>query len=289
MKKIVILICLLLIFSGCEKRSVDNNKSNNDVLSGDSDNIKSRKINFACDDLKNSEILFFDYTDLVLNNNRYSALIDTDKQYSNNQQCKLFSDKKIERVVLTASPWFRTIYFIDNKPYQISGDEFVLINKKYNEERYLMMTENNIKSFYYYSEQHKNGDTLSNYLALKDDGNVYFYTISNVNGTYKITASSEIYYDSKIYGKIDYFYFEKGHEDNDYVIILSKNGLYTNEEVETEECKKYEDIKCEYSLVLNKDYFEISDKIIYFNKDIMVDKDYNIYVSSAYINLRNVA
>ena len=110
--------------------------------------------------------------------------------------------------------------------------------------------------------------------ALKTDGNVYSYYVTNS----EIIKNNGIVFNKDEYGKIKYFYYSASSDKKiENIIIYSENGLYTLEDIKTEECTKYEDIKCQKEILLNDKLKEYKDEIIYFDKNIIIDKNKKFY------------
>ena len=59
-------------------------------------------------------------------------------------------------------------------------------------------------------------------------------------------------------------------------LILSDKGLYTLKEIETDECKKYQDINCELKLVESEIYKKYNSDIKYIGSEYTMLNDFSI-------------
>ena len=107
------------------------------------------------------------------------------------------------------------------------------------------------------------------YYLLKTDGNVYSYTIAkkDYNSPPMVTAVSTVYnkndYDSKI---IDFNY--AGESLNTF--IKTENKIYRMRITNSEECTKYADIQCKYSMQEDPIFDEYKDRIITYNGSLLI-------------------
>ena len=113
-------------------------------------------------------------------------------------------------------------------------------------------------------------NTNSNeYYVLKEDGNVYKYVFKydRETGIFSLDSSDEIVYSKSKYGKIlDFDYV--GETVGTY--IRSEDGYYRYVIDNLEECSKYVDIDCQYSLKKDEALTEYKDRIIAFSGTMLI-------------------
>ncbi len=205
--------------------------------------------------------LTYDYV-VFENGEMYSLLNDEEKLYSNNQQCKKidlsFSIKKITDSFVVDEN--NNIYRID---YSYNSDVQIELNEDNTYDvRNMLLKNNTIKSgSIYFNDGFNNGE--QKYIVLKDDGNIY-EQLYNYNyddfGNIKISLINEkVFLSSENYGKIEFFELNDSGEINR---LNTSNGVYILKEI-GDNCKKYQDIKCDKELVLSEVYKKYANEITY--------------------------
>lgn len=216
-----------------------------------------------CDELQINKIMYLTYDYVVFENGEmYSLLNDEEKLYSNNQQCKKidlsFSIKKITDSFVVDEN--NNIYRID---YSYNSDVQIELNEDNTYDvRNMLLKNNTIKSgSIYFNDGFNNGE--QKYIVLKDDGNIY-EQLYNYNyddfGNIKISLINEkVFLSSENYGKIEFFELNDSGEINR---LNTSNGVYILKEI-GDNCKKYQDIKCDKELVLSEVYKKYANEITY--------------------------
>ena len=111
------------------------------------------------------------------------------------------------------------------------------------------------------------------YYILKEDGNVYSYTINkeNYNSPLKVVSRS-IVYDEIDYGAkiVDFNY--AGQTSSTY--IKTEESVYRMKATNYDRCSKYADVSCIYSIEKDEVLGKYKDKIIAYNGGVLIT-DYN--------------
>lgn len=275
MKKKQFIIVLMLIpiiaLSGCTKQ---NSVSDNKGKENNSYNLIGEKINFVCSDLKGNDFYIL-FNDIYMNNSIYNQ----GQLYSNNQNCKKIDNISYDRYVILNSSARGDIFIKNNDAYVYTSSEKEgpkLIKYDGVLEHKIISLEEDVISISLESTvwTPNNNSNSYKFYVLKNDGNVYLYETVK----HKIVNKNKIVYSSEEYGKIKYFYYSSNDSKSiENIILLSDKGLYTNETINNDDCIKYADIECKKEFKLNEEYDKVKEKIIFFNKDYIVDKDYNLY------------
>lgn len=110
------------------------------------------------------------------------------------------------------------------------------------------------------------------YYVLKNDGNVYGYTLSRPdrNTPIQITETS-IIYNKDDYGGNDIIDFNYSGESGT-TFIKTINKAYKMDAKNSDECQKYVDVKCDYSMSEFTAYEENLDNIIAYNGKNIITK-----------------
>ena len=225
---------------------------------------------FKCSPTNDKKILYLSSKLMVLEDNSlYNVLIENEgKKFSNKEQCKkidIDGNYKYVGEFKYNKPLFKynnNYYF-----YSIKDDIYNEGFNKLSDNEY-----QNIVDIY-----NKNYKLIDNNFII-DNGNAY-----KINNNKK-----ELLYSKEEYGDIlDYKVASGIEKDHMYIdveiqptILITTKGVYTLNEIETEECMKYEDIKCEIKMVPSDIYNK-------FNKDIkFVNKNYAILSNNSVIDTR---
>lgn len=114
------------------------------------------------------------------------------------------------------------------------------------------------------------------YYVLKDDGNVYDYLVSKNNGLFSLTSFSIVYnksnYNSEI---IDFNYAGKSPS----TFIRTSDEIFKMTALNSDECLKYADVKCQYEMLKSELLTEHIDKILGYNGSFLITtygKEFNV-------------
>ena len=297
MKKNIIIISLLfiLLLTGC---SITNTNTNTTIKKKDAEtldefieNHDSKHMgcggdgcgnmnyvlkNFKCSVLDDKEIKYMTYHNIVTSDSSiYEIVLDSEKQFSNNEQCKpLDLGIKVDNVYTDSR---------NNSLVIQSGDKIYQYN--YVSDTKAELSEMK-KSRWENIDVFIDGYSLIGYkdqfpLGLKD-GEIY---LLKLNDDRDKIVSKEVYLSKDKYGSI------KDAKYNDYVLrykkdyltideqivkLITDKGIYVLKENETEECKKYEGVQCEMNFVMSDIYEKYKDDIKYLGLDYTILKNNNI-------------
>lgn len=266
MKKRICLFSLLFIIvflcSAC-----DGNVTRD--IRHDGFSVSNKK--FICDDFypENKNDIYYRKikymtTNNIIDDRGHIYEVSLEQVYSNKQNCK----KADTDIVVKAIYDNKIIKATDNKYYYLEGANGV--------SNYSLIPETD-NSYELYNILLKDNDIVKGitadsskgvYYLLKSDGSVYSYTINRVdyNSPLRIVSRTIKYdetdYDSKI---IDFNY--EGDSTSTY--IKTENSVYRMK-ITNEECKKYADVSCVYSMEKDELFDKYKDRIIVFNGKILI-------------------
>lgn len=237
-------------------------------------------------DLKNENIkgIIRTYNEtliILLDDSSYLSLsLDNEKIYSNNQNCNKV-DTKIK--VKDIKKYKENYYIVsdDNKIY------YIIINDNYEVAFEEMQTEYDLSSYILLKDDVQSIvelDTASNIgIVLKNDGSLYK---QEYNANYNSDASKvifsikkeEIFLPNDEYGNILNAVLNYDYDKKEYEIrtLVTDKGYYYYGEVETEECVKYQDIKCEKKILESEIYKKFSKDIKYIGDNYTILSDNSI-------------
>lgn len=305
MKKVFYLLFIILLVGGCNSsvskpdyvKKVNDAKTLDEYLMALKDeniytNAEELGINYEelyyyfetikCDVLKNNNIMYMDYNGFILENgDYYDYVTEDDKIYSNGEQC--MKREGLAKILKTGNYNF---YTEDKKicvtEYGSNRLEFKCSDESYRINLFLYKKDDILKVIDSKYGDYKNNIQYYNYYVIKSDGKIYNILVGENynNSTFKI-YKEEVYLDNEKYGKIidvDAYY---DYDKNDLIIrkLVTDNGLYMLENIETEECVKYEDVICEKELAKNEVLEKFKDSIKYFGKNEIVTNN-NLIISS---------
>ena len=215
---------------------------------------------FICDINSNDIKAFYNNYIITKDNEMYD--VSFDKLYSNNQNCK---KREIDIDINNIQGSY--IFSKDNKIYDITSLE----EQQISDYSQIYLLDKDIIKIIDYDYDYTN-NKLS--VIVFKNNNLYkkIYNFSYIEFGYnKLTFEKEELYKSlEEYGNIKHIFFDsylytnnKSYqlEDNTITAIISDKGYYYLDEVKTDECTKYEDVKCELELKESEIYKK-------FNKDI---------------------
>lgn len=187
------------------------------------------------------------------------------QHFSNDQNC-MATDKFTNRVVA----------IMDDSIIKANDGKLYYLNDSSNAKAYSEVTSSD-NNYGIYSVLFSDENVLriitvdSNsgiYYVLKNDGNVYKVIVTRASSQLPYAlAGSEIIYSKGRYGKIIDFNYV-GSNSGTY--IWSENAIYRMKKVNSDECDKYADIKCEYVLEEDTELIKYIDYIFGFNGQLLV-------------------
>lgn len=286
MKKILLIILSIFLLTGCgtKEEEVVEQKELLHISEYFKDKGLSSVGTLTCSVLDNEDIMYANYAInyfILENGDLYKFVYGSNKIYSNNEQCmKVNTDVKIKT--------FKYNYFLgtDGVYYSItidSNNDIVLepvVVSGYEEVLYNDLSVINFKTTKVPDTYTSERGWFSAYYVLKNDGIHSLIVLSSYDGTGKLNyeiANDEILYNKSVYGNIKRF---ESTYDGGISLILSDKGLYIKQEIKTEECTKYADIKCETEMVSNELYQKYINDIKYIDGYRMIIDDNGIYTTS---------
>ena len=277
-------LVLIITMTGCTKSTDQLNSDKKETKDNSIKEFLGDKYNFVCKDINNIEF-HLTSNHIYMNNSIY----DQGQLYSNDQNCKKINNINYDRYVILNSSAVGDIFIKNNQAYtfaQYENQDAKLVEYDWVSEYKEISLENGVISISLESSiwDDKDGATNYKFYVLKKDGNVYLYETKN----HKVVKNDEIVYNSDEYGKIKYFYYASNSSKSiENIILLSDKGLYTNEIVKDDNCIKYAHVECKKEFKINKEYDKVKNEIVFFNKDYIVDKEYNLY-NNNFIKLERI-
>lgn len=297
----LILIFLVVLVSGCKKEEVVVPENKQLTLEQFATNNKYKNVlsNIRCSALDNNNIVKSMSYNMFLLSDGYIYTTVTDKSitYANGEQCKKYSDIKISRI-------FGNYYYIgtDNTVYTMYNEGGL---KEYSNGNYFIPLEDNTivdlininftdeeKLQYASSSKYQGRDYITSdyvkYIILRNDGNIYEAVYNRVNNYNKKLISftlvnEKVIYSKNNYGSIKSFNISQTSSSYSIYSLSTSNGLYILKTFENEECKKYEDVKCEEKLVLNEGYLKYSNEIKYIDYNLILTNTNSLIPTSIFM------
>ena len=288
-KNMLLIIILLLLITGCGNSNQEESSKNKEIKTlseyitkhdsehmgcggegcGDMNFVSK---DFKCDIINDKEIIYMNSDFFVTNDNKiYTMLFDKDKKYSNNQQC---IEAKLDYNVDYANKVYNNYLVIQ------SGKE------------YYQFYDNGAGGYTYQKIDNldpsrvllKEGYSILGYAnkgmyALKD-GEIYLIKVKDNK-----IISKDLYLSKDEYGYIKYarfdeflYRYKKSYLNIESTItkLITDKGIYVLKENITDECSKYEDVKCELKLQLSDIYSKYKDDIKYLGLEYTILKDNNV-------------
>ena len=266
--------------------------------------MEFRAKDVKCDALTD-DIMYLSY-DILISNSGEIYDFSYDKLYSNNQNCKKKdTDIKAKAIKYNATTNGNNIMILtdDNKVYDEQLDPLDE-RFEYDTVKSVVYRDNNIKLLYdnmimdtyeYNGWNNKDRYTVT---VLKKDNKIYTQIYNGIRdynkekNTYTF-VKEDLYKSLEEYGNIKELYVatafnsmdtKKQYQFDDYTIsaIVSDKGYYYLSEIKTDECVKYEDVKCELELKESEMYKKFSKDIKYIGKEITILSD-NSVISTDYL------
>lgn len=298
MKKIFIIIFLLIAFSltGCDSSNSYNKSSEAKTLTKFVENHDSKHLgcagegcgdmgfvakSFKCDLIKDKTIIFMDRNNIITSDYKiYDITLGDEKIYSNNQQCiEKNMDIKIDGVYTYR---YTTLLKSNDKLYEWgynegdSGKKITLfMDLSGNASSYSSIMKEGYNFIY------QNYDKCEHIVAIKD-GDIYKLESCNDPG---LIDNKTVIYSQDDYGYIknakyssELYRYKNSYLDIEPQItkMITDNGIYVLRERLTDECQKYEDIKCDLKLELSDVYSKYKNDIKYLGIDYAILNDNNV-------------
>lgn len=240
----------------------------------------------SLDLLNNHNIIYYDGNILILDDYTiFETIFNSEKLFSNNQKYKTIeTDFKIKRILLTN--YLPILLTTDNEVYRINknSDNVITFDKQETKHMgidYLLILDNSIKKVV--NSNYDNEKQQHKVSVLKNDGNVYTQYYDQAQ---KILLKEEILLSNTDYGNIYDIMTDsqvsislgtwKDLNSSEIVRIVSDKGLFSLKYIETEESKKYADVKPTFEMVKSDIYNKYKDDVLYINSQYVFTKDNNI-------------
>ena len=191
--------------------------------------------------------------------------ISLGQKFSNEQNC-MAADKFTKKVVA----------IMDDSVIKADDGNLYYLNDSSNAKAYSIVTSSD-NNYGIYSVLFSDENVLriitvdSNsgiYYVLKNDGNIYKLIVTRASSEMPyVLASSEIVYSKGRYGKIIDFNYV-GSNAGTY--IWSEDAIYRMKKSNSDECSKYADVKCEYTLEEDTELIKYMDYVFGFNGQLLV-------------------
>lgn len=245
---------------------------------------------FICDIDYNDIINFQSYYFITKDNKIYDVSLD--KQFSNNQNCK-----KVSLNVNIKSIKGKYVLDDNNKLYFLEQNQYSEIT---------LREYGGWGTFSNMITDIINNDNIYNilYTGISSSDEEYAFVLKNDNNIYKLTYrgnyfnnavvldKEEIYKSLEEYGNLKYIAvgnnisYESGKtysfDDPVITLIISDKGYYYLDELKTDKCIKYQDVKCKLVLKESEIYKKFSKDIKYVGEQYTILSD-NSVISTRYL------
>jgi len=280
-------ICFLgykKLFNKLENESIFEDKTLSQYIGKEVGTYQVKDI--KCSALQEHKILYLENNYMILDNYElYDTLFGRGTFYSNDEQCR-----KVELVQpIKEIKYFETMPLFkfnnDNKYYSYVGQDVKEEPKfRNNVSMNSILNNPNIKSIVYMKDSEK----IVIYGVVKTDGNIYEQKYNRDDTWREIDASpieEKIIVSSADYGKIiDARYSSELYTRSSQIMtpesinyIMTENGPYFGKYIQTDECKKYEDIECKVELRKSEIYQKYEDEIFFSNSEWIITKDMKMF------------
>ena len=219
------------------------------------------------DDLNYQKIKYFTGSHIITEQGKIYE-VSMQQQYANKSNCKV-ADTSIEVIAIFDN---KIVKAKDGKFYYLFADsattpysEVTSSDNSYQVYDLLLKPESTIKVI--------TADSSSGlYYVLKNDGNVYSYTLSSSdrNSPLSIT-STNLVYNKADYGSenlVDFNYVG----DNGATFVRSDTRAFKMNATNAEECQKYVDVACKFQMEEFTAYSKYKDSIIAYNGSTIITK-----------------
>lgn len=297
---LLVIICICL-FTACGNKEVVVPENKQLTLEQFVSNNKYKNVisNIKCSALENKSIIkSISYNMFLLSDGYiYTSVTDKSITYANGEQCKKYSDIKISKILgnyyfIGEDKTVYTMYNEDGLKEYSNGNYFIplqddtivdLVSINFTDAEKLQYT----SSSKYQGRDYITSDYVK-YVILRNDGNIYEAIYNRVNNYNKKLIDFSLVNQKVIYSKNDYGSiksFNMSQKSSSYSIysLSTNNGLFILKTFEDEECKKYEDIKCEQKLVLNEGYLKYSNEIKYIDYNLILTNNNSLIPTSIFM------
>lgn len=227
---------------------------------------------FICDgfypknknDTSYTKIKYFTGSNIITDTGKIYEL-SLGQKYSNNQNCKVAETSLTVKAIMDNA----IIKATDNKYYYLLGQSDV---PKYSE----ITTSNN--SYALYNMLLKDDDVVKvatadtnsgTYYVLKTDGNIYAKVINSKDRNNLQLASTKIVYDKAAYDGSNIIDFN--YAGNTLAtFIRTEKKVFRMRATNGDECNKYADVNCEYTIQEDPIFEKYNDRIITFNGSTLI-------------------
>lgn len=292
MRKILglFLVCICLNYlTGCGNNAKEN--QDDKTLENSTQNIIEENLlakGFKCSALNDNTIVDIKPEShiILLNNGEVYKYVLGDELYSNDEQCKKFSDTLIKRI--------NRGYYLgnDNNVYTITNDKFEKYDiKELQTVDRILLFDDDLVQYDYAKMMEEDGYPVNEFgytknYVLKKDGKIY-YRFYKYNDSY--AWSSTTFLKDTLWEKSEQFghilSFKRDNSDAVSInIVISDKGLYYLKDIETEECLKYADVECEKDYVKSKLYDEYKNQIKFINGEYTIFKNNDIMQTRIFVD-----
>lgn len=194
--------------------------------------------------------------------------VSTQQQYANKSNCKV-ADTNIEVEAIFDN---KVVKAKDGKFYYLFADnattpysEITESDNSYQIYKLLLKPETTVKVI--------TADSSAGlYYVLKNDGNIYGYTLNSADRNSPLTiTSTNLIYNKADYGSenlVDFNYVG----DNGATFVRSNTRAFKMSATNAEECQKYVDVACKYQMEEFTAYSKYKDNIIAYNGSTLITK-----------------
>lgn len=216
------------------------------------------------EDTSYKKIKYFTNTHLIDTNGEIYEL-SVSQPYQNGENCKkaktdlkekaIFDDKIIKA---TDSKYY---YLVDQNNF-LNYEEIPATDNSYYLYDLLLSGEDVVKV--------QTADSSSGlYYVLKDDGNVYAYTVTKENyNAPSVVSSVSIVFDKSTYDSNITDFNYAGNSLNTF--IRTEESVYRMKIVNSKKCLKYADVACKYTMKKDDIFNEYKDTIIMYNGSMLI-------------------
>ena len=191
--------------------------------------------------------------------------ISLDKPYENGQNCKDAGTGLVVKAIF------------DNKIIKATDNKYYYLLPQNNIEPYTLIPETD-NSYLIYDLLLRQDDVVKvitansstgEYYILKEDGNVYSYTITRPDrNSPPVVSLVTVVYNKNDYGSqiLDFNY--AGPAPSTFVRTSEK--IFRYRAVNLEKCTKYAEVECDYKMHVSDAFEEYGDRIIAFNGNLLI-------------------
>ena len=273
MKKLLYLVFITLLLSGCGKETVNKQEKKDNI-----NDIEGYTYIATIDcQILEKEIKYMLKGIIITNDNEVYAY-NVDKKYSNGTNCAKF-EESIENIIIDGDKFYENNSQITFKLEDLSlirSDNDLTIKRiePLRGEKYYMVMQGPTKEGY--------SNTL---YGIKNNSNIiYKFQIgvgtrkeNGFNRTYYIIEKEEPDYEVSEEEIIINFSYNRKEEDFIKDFILTNKNYYAKRITNIKECTEIVDIRCNYEWYKDEVLSKIMDKLVYVYEDEIITKEGKIY------------